>query len=219
MYRTGDLARLSPDGELYHLGRIDTQVKIRGYRIEPGEVEAALTEHRGIAQAAVVAHRAGETSYLAAYLVPAPGETPPDLPELRLHLAERLPDYMIPAAYIPLDRLPLSPNGKLDHRSLPTPDLTPTTPFRAPGTAREQALAGLFAEVLGLARVGADDNFFALGGHSLLATRLISRIRTELGVEIPIRKIFDLPTVSALAAWSEESAIPRRPALRKMVKE
>jgi amino acid adenylation domain-containing protein/non-ribosomal peptide synthase protein (TIGR01720 family) len=219
MYRTGDLARLTADGELDHLGRIDTQVKIRGYRIEPGEVEAALTTHPGVAQAAVVPRQAGGTRYLAAYVVPAPGGAAPDPAGLQRHLAERLPDYMVPAAYVPLDRLPLSPNGKLDTKALPVPDLTPTTPFRAPRSARETALAGLFAEVLGVGRVGIDDNFFTLGGHSLLATRLISRARAELGTEIPIRKIFDLPTVSALAAWSEESAVPLRPNLRQMTVE
>ncbi|NBM14294.1 non-ribosomal peptide synthetase [Streptomyces sp. GC420] len=219
MYRTGDLASLTAEGELHHLGRIDTQVKIRGYRVEPGEVEAALTAHHRIAQAAVVTRRSGTTSYLAAYLVPVPGETAPDAAVLRAHLEERLPDYMIPSACIPLDRLPLSPNGKLDHKALPVPDLTPATPFRAPGTAREEALARLFAEVLGVDRVGVDDGFFALGGHSLLATRLITRARAELGIEIPIRKIFDLPTVAELAAWSEESAVPLRPSLRKMLVE
>ncbi|WP_329263152.1 amino acid adenylation domain-containing protein [Streptomyces sp. NBC_01478] len=219
MYRTGDLASLTPDGELHHLGRIDTQVKIRGYRVEPGEVEAALTDHPHIAQAAVVARQAGDTRYLAAYLVPADGESAPNPADIADHLADRLPDYMVPAAYIPLDRLPLSPNGKLDHKALPTPDLTPTTPFRAPVTAREKALAKLFAEVLGVDRIGVDDGFFALGGHSLLATRLITRARAELEIEIPIRKIFDLPTVSALAAWSEESAVPLRPSLRKMIVE
>ncbi|MCM2394444.1 amino acid adenylation domain-containing protein, partial [Streptomyces albipurpureus] len=153
MYRTGDLARLSPDGELHHLGRIDTQVKIRGYRIEPAEVETALTTHPHITQAAVVPHQTRDTTpYLAAYLVPAPGETTPDPARLRDHLAEHLPDYMIPAAYITLDRLPLSPNGKLDHQALPTPDLTSTTAFRPPRTPREEALATLFAEVLGLDR-------------------------------------------------------------------
>lgn len=126
---------------------------------------------------------------------------------------------MIPAACVPLDRLPLSPNGKLDRKALPAPDLTPTTPFRAPRTDREVALATLFAEVLGVDRVGVDDGFFALGGHSLLATRLITRARAELGIEIPIRKIFDLPTVSALAAWSEASAVPLRPSLRQMIVE
>ncbi len=219
MYRTGDLARLSPDGELYHLGRIDTQVKIRGYRVEPGEVEAALTAHPRIAQAAVMARRAGGTRHLVAYVVPAHGERAPDSAELREHLAARLPDYMIPAACVPLDRLPLSPNGKLDFKALPAPDLTSATPFRAPRTAREEALAALFAEVLGVDRVGVDDGFFALGGHSLLATRLIGRVRAELGVEIPIRKIFDLPTVSALAEWTAESAVPLRPSLRKKTVE
>ena len=220
MYRTGDLAALTPDGELRHLGRIDTQVKIRGYRVEPAEVEAALTAHPRVAQAAVVTQRPGDTTpYLAAYLVPAPGERVPDADELRAHLAGRLPDYMVPAAYVPLDRLPLSPNGKLDLKALPAPDLTSGTPFRAPRTAREKALAGLFAEVLGVEKVGADDGFFELGGHSLLATRLITRARAEIGMEIPIRKIFDLPTVAALAAWSEESAVPLRPALRRMITE
>ncbi|GGS43585.1 non-ribosomal peptide synthetase [Streptomyces violaceus] len=219
MYRTGDLACLSADGELYHLGRIDTQVKIRGFRVEPGEVEAALEAHPRVAQAAVVARDSGGSRYLAAYVVPAHGETAPDAAELRGHLAQRLPDYMLPAACVTLDRLPLSPNGKLDHKALPVPDFTPTTAYRAPGTAREKSLAHLFSEVLGVDRVGVDDGFFALGGHSLLATRLITRARAELGIEIPIRKIFDLPTVSALAAWTEASDIPLRPRMRKMTME
>ncbi|MEU5958579.1 amino acid adenylation domain-containing protein [Streptomyces sp. NPDC047525] len=219
MYRTGDLARLSPDGELHHLGRIDTQVKIRGYRVEPGEVETALTAHPHVAQAAVVPRALDGNRYLTAYLTPTPGETGPDPAVLQDFLADRLPDYMVPAAFVLLDRLPLSPNGKLDHKALPAPALTSATPFRAPRTAREEGLATLFGEVLGVDRVGADDSFFALGGHSLLATRLIGRVRVEMGLEIPIRKIFDLPTVSALAAWSEESAVPLRPGLRKMTVE
>ncbi|MFE1288251.1 amino acid adenylation domain-containing protein [Streptomyces sp. NPDC058751] len=220
MYRTGDLARFTADGQLQHLGRIDTQVKIRGYRVEPAEVEAALTTHPGIAQVAVVTQQPGDTTpYLAAYLVPADGASLPEPAEIQAHLADRLPEYMVPAAYVPLERLPLSPNGKLDLKALPAPDLTSATPFRAPATAREKALARLFAEVLGLEKVGADDGFFELGGHSLLATRLITRARAEIGMEIPIRKIFDLPTVAALAAWSEESAVPLRPALRRMIPE
>ncbi|MFD8733541.1 amino acid adenylation domain-containing protein [Streptomyces sp. NPDC059618] len=220
MYRTGDLARFTPDGQLQHLGRIDTQVKIRGYRVEPAEVEAALTTHPDIAQVAVVTQQPGDTTpYLAAYLVPAEGASVPDAAEIQQHLADRLPEYMVPAAYVPLERLPLSPNGKLDLKALPAPDLTSATPYRAPATPREQALARLFAEVLGLEKVGADDGFFELGGHSLLATRLITRARAEIGMEIPIRKIFDLPTVAALAAWSEESAVPLRPALRRMIPE
>lgn len=220
MYRTGDLASLTPDGEIQHLGRIDTQVKIRGYRVEPAEVEAALTTHPHIAQVAVVTQKPGDTTpYLAAYLVPADGESVPDQAALQEHLADRLPEYMVPAAYVTLDRLPLSPNGKLDLKALPAPDLTSSTPFRAPRTAREETLAALFGEVLGLERVGIDDGFFELGGHSLLATRLITRARVEMGTEIPIRKLFDLPTVAALAAWSEESAVPLRPALRRMIVE
>ncbi|MFE2298932.1 amino acid adenylation domain-containing protein [Streptomyces sp. NPDC059445] len=220
MYRTGDLARFTADGQLQHLGRIDTQVKIRGYRVEPAEVEAALTTHPGIAQVAVVTQQPGDTTpYLAAYLVPADGASLPDAAGIQEHLADRLPEYMVPAAYVPLERLPLSPNGKLDLKALPAPDLTSATPFRAPATPREPALARLFAEVLGVEKVGADDGFFELGGHSLLATRLITRARAEIGMEIPIRKIFDLPTVAALAAWSEESAVPLRPALRRMIPE
>ncbi|MEV6019610.1 amino acid adenylation domain-containing protein [Streptomyces sp. NPDC051997] len=220
MYRTGDLARFTADGQLQHLGRIDTQVKIRGYRVEPAEVEAALTTHPDIAQVAVVTQQPGDTTpYLAAYLVPAEGASVPGAAEIQEHLADRLPEYMVPAAYVPLERLPLSPNGKLDLKALPAPDLTSATPYRAPATPREQALARLFAEVLGLEKVGADDGFFELGGHSLLATRLITRARAEIGMEIPIRKIFDLPTVAALAAWSEESAVPLRPALRRMIPE
>jgi amino acid adenylation domain-containing protein/non-ribosomal peptide synthase protein (TIGR01720 family) len=220
MYRTGDIARLTPDGELQHLGRVDTQVKIRGYRVEPGEIEAALTTHAHIAQAAVVVqHNSDRTPDLVAYLVPDPGGATPPQEELRNHLAERLPEYMVPAAYVPLDRLPLSPNGKLDLKALPAAEVTPTTSFRAPRTAREEVLAKLFGEVLDLEKVGIDDGFFELGGHSLLATRLINRVRVDLGIEIPIRKIFDLPTVSALAAWTEESAVPLRPNLRRMITE
>ncbi|MFE7183932.1 amino acid adenylation domain-containing protein [Streptomyces erythrochromogenes] len=220
MYRTGDIARLTPDGELQHLGRIDTQVKIRGYRVEPGEIEAALTAHPHIAHAAVMVQQSGDTTPdLIAYVVPDDGGAVPLPDEMRNHLAERLPDYMVPAAYVSLDRLPLSPNGKLDLKALPAADLTSTAPFRAPRTAREEVLAKLFADVLGLELVGIDDGFFELGGHSLLATRLINRARVEQGIEIPIRKIFDLPTVSALAAWTEESAVPLRPNLRRMTVE
>ncbi|NGO74474.1 amino acid adenylation domain-containing protein [Streptomyces sp. YC504] len=220
MYRTGDLARLTRDGELLHLGRIDTQVKIRGYRVEPAEVEAALTTHPQIAQVAVVTQHPGDKApFLAAYLVPAEGATVPDAAEIQEHLADRLPEYMVPAAYVPLERLPLSPNGKLDLKALPAPDLTTGTPYRAPSTPREESLAKLFADILGLEQVGVDDGFFELGGHSLLATRLITRARAELGMEIPIRKIFDLPTVAELAAWSQESAVPVRPALRRMITE
>jgi acyl carrier protein len=143
----------------------------------------------------------------------------PLLAGLPQHLRERLPDYMVPAAVVPLSEIPLTPNGKLNRRALPPPDYAQVSTGRAPRNQREESFCALFAEVLGLERVGIDDDFFVFGGHSLLATRLISRARAEMGIEIPIRKIFDLPTAAALAAWSAESAAPRRPGLRKMFVE
>ncbi|GAA1938250.1 hypothetical protein GCM10009837_75670 [Streptomyces durmitorensis] len=234
MYRTGDLARVNGEGQLEYVGRGDAQVKVRGFRIEPAEVEAALTAHPGVAQAAVIARdgRADTTvKQLVAYVVPAVTVTGarttttttdddrgPRTKELHAFVSERLPDFMVPSAFVVLDRLPLAPNGKLDRAALPEPEFT-TAPYRAPRIPREETLAALFAEVLGVDRVGIDDGFFELGGHSLLATRLISRVRSEMEIEIPIRKIFDLPTVAALAAWTEESTAPRRPGLRKMFTE
>ncbi|MFG2312765.1 amino acid adenylation domain-containing protein [Streptomyces sp. NPDC048566] len=211
MYRTGDLARLDAGHRLVYAGRGDAQVKVRGFRVEPGEVEAVLTAHPEVARAAVVT-RGGGATRLVGYVVPA-GET--TVGEIRAFVAERLPEYMVPAALVLLDRLPLMPNGKLDRAALPEPEYG-GAPYRAPATPREELLAALFAEVLGVERVGVDDGFFDLGGHSLLATRLISRVRAEAQIEIPIRKIFDLPTVAALAAWSQESAAPRRPSLLQM---
>ncbi len=232
MYRTGDLARWNDEGQLEYVGRGDAQVKVRGFRVEPGEVEAALTAHPGVAQAVVIAREGqgrGTGKQLVAYVVPAAegtdataadgaakGDRPgPEPRDLHAFVSQRLPDFMVPAAFVLLDRLPLAPNGKLDRAALPEPEFTGAA-YRAPRTAREESLATLFAEVLGVDRVGIDDGFFLLGGHSLLATRLIGRARAELGIEIPIRKIFDLPTVAELAAWSEESAAPRRPSMRQM---
>jgi amino acid adenylation domain-containing protein len=215
MYRTGDLARWNGAGQLAYVGRGDAQVKVRGFRVEPAEVEAALTAHPDVAQAAVVARGTGIGTQLVGYVVPS-GEI--ELGEVRRFAAELLPEFMVPSAVMLLDRLPLMPNGKLDRAALPEPEYTGTA-YRGPRTAREEALARLFAEVLGVDRVGIDDSFFALGGHSLLATRLISRVRADLGMEIPIRKIFDLPTVAALAPWSATPAAPRRPSLRKMTVE
>ncbi|MCI3928030.1 non-ribosomal peptide synthase/polyketide synthase [Streptomyces sp. AN091965] len=201
MYRTGDLARWTADGQLEYAGRTDTQVKIRGFRIEPAEVEAALATHPRVARAAVVARGgSGSAKQLVAYVVPAGDGSAPTSAELRSGVAERLPASMVPSAFVILDRLPLSPNGKLDQRALPEPDLSAAAGYRAPRTPREEALAGLFAEVLGVDRVGVEDNFFELGGHSLLATRLVSRIRTFLGAEVPIRGVFTAPTVADLAA-------------------
>ncbi|SEF52734.1 non-ribosomal peptide synthase domain TIGR01720/amino acid adenylation domain-containing protein [Actinacidiphila yanglinensis] len=219
VYRTGDLARWNDSGQLEYAGRGDAQVKVRGFRIEPAEVEAALGAHPAVAHAAVVARRAaGGSSQLVGYAVPSGESGEVGAEEVRRFVAERLPEFMVPSAVVLLDRLPLMPNGKLDRAALPEPEFA-GAPYRAPRTSREETLAALFAEVLGLERVGIDDSFFELGGHSLLATRLISRARAEMGTEIPIRKIFDLPTVAALAPWLEEPAAPRRPKLRKMIVE
>src|SRR6266699_681492 len=199
MYRSGDLARWRGDGVLEFVGRADHQVKVRGFRIEPGEIEAALVGHADVTQAVVVARsdRAG-VSQLVGYVVLAAGAQV-DGAALRSHVGARLPDYMVPSAIVVLDRLPLTANGKLDRGALPAPQVRAGV-LRFARNPREELLCGLFAEVLGLERVGIDDNFFALGGHSLLATRLISRIRSSLDVEVSIHSLFEAPTVSALVA-------------------
>ncbi|MFF7456374.1 amino acid adenylation domain-containing protein [Kitasatospora sp. NPDC008115] len=196
MYRTGDLARRRADGAVEFLGRTDHQVKVRGFRIEPGEIETVLAAHPQVRQAAVLPHRDGTAgTRLVAYLV-----TAADPAELRAHAAAALPDYMVPAAFVTLDALPLNVNGKLDRAALPAPDFTATAGGRPARTAREEILCGLFADVLGLpGAVSIDDDFFTLGGHSLLATRLLSRVRATLGAELGIRDVFEAPTVAGLA--------------------
>ncbi len=200
MYRTGDLASWTADGALRYLGRTDDQVKVRGFRIEPGEIEAALAACPGVTGAAVVIRedRPGDPR-LVGYAVPADG-TVLDQQDVRAQLARSLPEYMVPMAVVLLDALPLTPNGKLDRKALPAPDGAGTrTSTRSPRNGREEALAGLFAEVLGVESVGIDDNFFELGGHSLLATRLIGRVRTVMGAEVDLRTVFTRPTVAELA--------------------
>ncbi|MFJ2888807.1 amino acid adenylation domain-containing protein [Streptomyces sp. NPDC087305] len=215
MYRTGDLVRQRADGTLDFVGRVDEQVKIRGYRVELGEIEAALRRLPQVAQARVIMREdTPGAARLTGYVVPAAGHTPaPD--ELRHALGAWLPPYMVPAGIGVLDRFPLTPAGKVDRKALPPVDFAATGTGRAPATPQERALAELFAEVLGLDDVGADDNFFDRGGNSLLATRLVSRIRAGLGVELPIRAVFDEPTPAALALRLTD-AEQARPALRTM---
>ncbi|MBV8853737.1 MAG: AMP-binding protein, partial [Sinobacteraceae bacterium] len=204
-------ARWRADGVLEYLGRSDAQVKIRGFRIELGEIEAALLALPQVAQAAVVVREdtPGEkrlVGYLTAAQSGDDGAAPLDPVWLRQRLAERLPDYMVPAALVLLEQLPLTANGKLDRKALPAPQFTPSALGRAPRTPQEEILCGLFAEVLHLPRVGIHDHFFELGGHSLLATRLVSRARATLDVELSIRDLFEAPTVATLAAQLRQAA-------------
>ncbi|MCA1191392.1 non-ribosomal peptide synthase/polyketide synthase [Saccharopolyspora sp. 6V] len=195
MYRTGDLARWRPRGGLEHLGRTDDQVKLRGFRIEPEEIAAELSRHPAVAQAAVVVRedRPGDRK-LVGYVVATASTA-----EIRAHAAQHLPAYMVPVSLIPLDALPLTPNGKLDRAALPAPEPEHAPETRRPRNPGEEMLCALFAEVLGVASVGIDDDFFALGGHSLLVTRLTSRIRTAFGSEVAVRRVFEHPTVEGLS--------------------
>ncbi len=204
MYRTGDRGRWLDDGRLQFGGRYDDQVKIRGYRIEPGEIAVALRALPGVRDAIVLAREdARGEKRLAAYLV-APGASVPDLQKA---LAETLPEHMVPSAFVLLDAFPLTANGKVDRRALPAPDYAAAAnEYVAPRTAHEEAVAAIFAEVLAVPRVGAHDDFFALGGHSLLAMRVVSRLRAAHGVEIPLKALFDAPTVADLATRVERAA-------------
>ncbi|MFF0141861.1 amino acid adenylation domain-containing protein [Streptomyces sp. NPDC005227] len=211
MYRTGDLARWSGEGLLQFVGRADDQVKIRGYRIELGEIEAVLSRFPGLAQVAVIARedQPGDKR-LVGYVVADPSRSDEvDVETLRAHAAGLLPEYMVPSAFVVLDRLPLTTNGKVDHRALPAPDLPTAGTGRGPRNPREEILCGLFAEVLDLPTVGIDDNFFTLGGHSLLASRLVSRIRTTLNVELPVPALFETPTIATLTAQIAEAGSAR----------
>ncbi|MEV6395234.1 amino acid adenylation domain-containing protein [Streptomyces sp. NPDC051907] len=224
LYRTGDLARWTADGRLDYLGRADDQVKIRGFRIEPAEIEAALTAHPAVGQALVTVHQEGARKQLVAYVVPAqesaPDRTAPDDPAaksaldpalLRAHVAARLPDHMVPAAVVALERFPQLANGKLDRAALPAPDFSALSCGRAPATPVEELLCTVFADVLGLERVGVDDDFFALGGDSIVAMQLVGRARAA-GLRITPRLVFRHRTAAALATVAEaaDAAAPRR---------
>ncbi|MET8845034.1 amino acid adenylation domain-containing protein [Streptomyces rubiginosohelvolus] len=216
MYRSGDIARWTVTGEVEYHGRSDHQIKLRGFRIEPAEVEHTLTRHPAVRRAVVIAreHLPGDHR-LVAYVVPERVTEPPAPELLRAALEERLPAYMVPAAFVLLTELPLTPNGKLDRSALPHPEFEGDQ-YRAPRSPREQTLCALFAEVLGTERIGLDDDFFVLGGHSLMATRLVARVRAEMGVDIPMHLLFTAPTVAELTArWDEMAASTRKP-LRRM---
>ncbi|HYH83349.1 MAG TPA: non-ribosomal peptide synthetase, partial [Longimicrobium sp.] len=200
LYRSGDRARWRAEGELEFVGRVDFQVKIRGFRVEPGEVEAVLRAWPGVREAAVVVRedQPGDRR-LVAYVV---GGVEAD--EVREHLRGQLPEYMVPAAFVVLDALPLTPNGKLDRKALPAPELaSPEEAYVAPRTPTEEVLAGIWAEVLRLERVGVEESFFDLGGHSLLATRVAARVHQVFGVDLPLRAVFERPVLSGLAAEIE----------------
>ena len=201
LYRTGDLVRRLPDGRLDYLGRLDHQVKVRGFRVELGEVEAALRRHPRLRDAVVVARPDGDRGQrLIAYVVSEDAAAALPAEELRAFLRQSLPESMVPALFVPLAALPLSANGKVDRRALPEPGLAPAAQAsRTASSPGEELLAGAFAEVLGVERVGVDDDFFVLGGHSLLATRLLARVTRLFGVDLPVSDVFLHPTPAALA--------------------
>jgi amino acid adenylation domain-containing protein len=208
LYRTGDLARHLPDGNIDYIGRSDHQIKVRGFRIEPGEIEAALRGHAAVSQALVVAREddAG-AKRLVAYMT-SDGAPDPSSQELNELLRRTLPDYMIPSAFVFLDAFPLSPNGKLDRAALPAPSPrgSQSSEHVAPRTATERQLAEIWSKLLEIEDISVNENFFALGGHSLMATRLVVRIRESLGVEVPVRTVFETRTLVALAAAVDEVA-------------
>ncbi|MFI0487357.1 amino acid adenylation domain-containing protein [Actinomadura sp. 9N215] len=214
IYRTGDRVRWNREGLLEFLGRADDQVKIRGHRVEPGEIERALVAHAAVQAAAVVPRGdVPSETRLFGYLVPA-ADTLPDVSELRAFLRARLPDHMIPAGFLSLDRLPQTSSGKLDRKALPAPDgdrPTLAAAFIAPATGTEQLLADIWRQVLRIDRIGAHDDFFDLGGHSILATQVVSRIRVRFHVDLPVAAVFDAPTLAGLAATIDTAARSQPP--------
>jgi nonribosomal peptide synthetase CepB len=207
MYRSGDRFRWTREGQLVFVGRADAQVKVRGYRVEPAEIEAVLGEHPGVGQVAVAVRRDGPgDKQLVAYVVGVESNAAENgalASALRELAAERLPEYMMPAAFVPLDRMPLTPNGKLDHRALQALDFAGVSSGRDPRTAMEARLCALFAEVLGLDRVGADDSFFELGGDSITSMQMSARARRR-GLDLTSWQVFDEKTPERLAVLVKE---------------
>ena len=203
LYRSGDLVWRNPDGDLEFARRVDDQVKIRGFRVEPGEIEAALRRHPGLADVAVASRNdGGDGAHLVGYLVPRDRARPPTVTELRQFLTRALPASAVPTMFIQLERLPLSPNGKVDRAALPDEGTRPAlgSVYAAPREAAEHTIAAIFADVLGRERIGVHDDFFALGGDSIASLRILWRIRAEFGLDLSPRAVFDHPSVAALAA-------------------
>ena len=202
LYRSGDLVRYLPNRDIEYVGRIDAQVKIRGFRIELGEIEATLSQHPAVRDVVVVSREDEPTeNRLVAYIVST--EQAPTVSELNSFLRQRLPEYMVPASFVFLDALPLTTNGKVDRRNLPAPDACrpeQESPFVAPRSPVEELLAKIWAELLKVERVGIHDNFFELGGHSLLITQVASRIQQAFQIQLPLRTLFDAPTIADLSA-------------------
>ena len=215
LYRTGDLVRLCPDGQLAFLGRADEQIKIAGYRIEPDEIVHTLAKHPAVQSSVVVAREdAPGTKKLVAYVVAEPGSDLTD-DTLRSFLEKWLPSYMIPALFVRLEEVPLTPNGKIDRAALPVPDADNIlrATMSEPRNAIEERLAAILSTLLGLDKIGLEDNFFTLGGHSLLGTQLIGRIREAFGVELSLRSVFDAPTIAELSAQIEQLVVARLDAM------
>ena len=217
LYRTGDLARRNVEGDIEFIGRADEQVKIRGFRIELGEVAAAISVDPSVGQAVVLASDLPSLGKsLIAYVTPAPGDSV-DVERIRSRVAAALPEYMTPAAYVVVDEIPITANGKIDRSALPEPTFAPVTEYREPAGETERVIAGLFERLLERGPIGADDSFFALGGHSLVATRLVAAIRAQLDVDINVREVFESGTVAGLADIVDRRArgenLTTRPAL------
>ncbi len=222
LYRTGDLVKYLPNGDIEFLGRIDHQVKVRGFRIELGEIEARLRQFSGLQESIVIVREdAPGDKRIVAYFTPEPGVAV-DQAELRGFMREVLPEYMVPSFFIQLDAMPLTPSNKIDRKALPAPDasvLAPTREYIPPSTETEVKLAAIVADLLHVERVGLDDNFFELGGHSLLATQFISRVRDAFGVEMPLRALFEHPTIGEFAMQLDiEQAKGEKTAARPAIK-
>jgi acyl carrier protein len=212
LYKTGDLARFLPHGEIEFLGRIDHQVKLRGFRIELGEIDGQLQRHPEVRQAITIVRKNHlQDEYLAAYIVPQQ-KPPPAADSLRTFLRTALPDYMIPARFVFLEQMPVSPHGKVDRKALPEPvdESSPREEFVAPRTPMERRMAEIWCQVLGRTTVGIRDNFFELGGHSLLLTRIVARIRDEFQVDLPVAKFFQGPTIEQLVLSVQATQVEKR---------